>query len=201
MLWLDPLADAAPGILAADELAYYCHELGLVRPFRASAARSASYTVHLGPQYWRDGKLYDLTGEGIGIEPGDTVVVAPAEVLIVPHYLVGHFGPSVDTVHRGLGFGTALQVDPGYQGALSCPLHNYGARPTVLPEDAPFGRLDFMRLRFAAGSSGGFSSEDELYAAAESGRLRGAGGHPQILFRRRNRWRDPFGDSQYLPQR
>jgi hypothetical protein len=203
-LWSDPLTGAA-GPLGGHDLAAYGELLGLIRPWRAQNLRPAALVLRVGAAYWADGELHELgEGEDAVIAPGAMAVVPPAEVVVMPHYLRGRFGPSVRTVHQGLVFGTALQVDPGYMGALSPPLHNPTADPVRLRRGAPFARLDLDRLvppspevlaRLAA-----VRSEDELYAAAAAGEL-AHDGRAYALFERANRWRDPLRHPRYLSAR
>ena len=59
-------------------------------------------------------------------------MVTTYEWLNVPGFLIGRWNLKVKKVYNGLVWVGSLQVDPGYQGFLSCPLYNLSSKPQVI---------------------------------------------------------------------
>jgi deoxycytidine triphosphate deaminase len=206
--WLDPLEGQPGAVLAADQIQFYCSLFGMIRPFNADRLRTASYCLTVG-------ELVEEAGERRRLEVGDTVVVpprggariVPAEVLVVPHYLIGRLGPTVQKVHRGLLMGAGPQIDPGFQGALSCPIYNLGDRALVLERGETFARVDFVRTTGLASETkdrsiaykskdvaGWIDVETERQLYAQQEQLRGVGGWSIPLRPVERRWRHPLDE-------
>lgn len=192
--WSDPL-DGLPGaVLGADEIAFYCSLFGMIRPFDEGQLRSASYALTLGDVALVGGETLQLTADAptVNIPARGNATLVPAEVLLVPHYLVGRIGLTISLVHRGLLVGAGPQVDPGYQGALSCPVYNMTDKPIGLLRGDRLLRIDFARTGGLARETRDrlwdVDSEDELYASQQLG----VDGRAVPLFPRERRWRDPL---------
>lgn len=194
--WLDPLHGGPGAILGADAIRFYCSLFGMIREYRDEYCRTASYTLTLGEAAQVAGGRVDLNEANpkLRIPAGASATLVPAEVLVVPHYLIARIGLTVGLVQRGLLLGAGTQVDPGYQGALSCPVHNLSGSDLELECGRRLLRVDFVRTTGLAIESRELlmelDTEEELYA--RSGELRGLAGSSVPLFPQERRWRHPL---------
>jgi deoxycytidine triphosphate deaminase len=208
--WRDPL----PGVqamLSSDLIAYYnsvVAQPGMIDPFVEANLKPAAYELTLGPNFLLEGEPGVLTPERPWLElpPNSVVFVSMRERLVLPHYIVARFDLAIEFIYQGILLGTGPQVDPGFQGVLSCPLHNISNAPVHLQLGYPFAKIDFAKSRgLEAARAGGelddIKTEEELYAAAEGSRLRGEGGKHVKLFNPKNRWRQPIYSTSYAGQK
>jgi deoxycytidine triphosphate deaminase len=197
--WLDPL-DGQPGaVLAADQIQFYCDLFGMIRPFESDRLRPASYCLTVGDLAEVGGGRRILMAEDrdeVVVPAHGRVRIVPAEVLVMPHYLIGRLGPTVQQVHRGLLMGAGSQIDPGFQGALSCPVYNLTDSEVVLRRGRNFARVDFVRTTGLASENKSrliaIETEDQLYG--EQDELLGVDRWSVPLRPRVRRWRHPLDD-------
>jgi deoxycytidine triphosphate deaminase len=145
--WNDPWPELQ-GMLNAETIVRYHEEIGeMIRPFRAELLKPASYELTLGPRCLVEGKEKILTERmpHLVIPQNSIVFVSMRQVLCLPHYIVGRFDLAIDFIYRGLLLGTGPQVDPGFQGALGCPLHNISNEDIQMRLDEPFAKIDFVK--------------------------------------------------------
>lgn len=123
------------------------HARGMIRPFQSTLLKSAGYELTLGARCLVQGERLLLTERepSLIIPKNSVVYVSMQQVLCLPHYLVARFNLTIDLVYRGLLLGTGPQVDPGYQGALSCPLHNISSEEIEICLGQPFAKMDFVK--------------------------------------------------------
>jgi deoxycytidine triphosphate deaminase len=145
--WNDPWPELQ-GMLNAETIVRYHEEIGeMIRPFKADLLKPASYELTLGPRCLVEGKEKILTERmpHLVIPQNSIVFVSMRQVLCLPHYIVGRFDLAIDLIYRGLLLGTGPQVDPGFQGALGCPLHNISNEDIQMRLDEPFAKIDFVK--------------------------------------------------------
>lgn len=150
-LWNDPLHErVAQGVLLSDCIREYARLMGLIDTVDGSPLNDhlepASYTLRAGNRYYTDGMTHTLgEGETITIPPNGLVYVRVMERLRLPYYLIARINLRVKQVYRGLLLGTGPQVDPGFEGFLSCPIHNLTDSPIVLRYGEPLATIDFEK--------------------------------------------------------
>jgi deoxycytidine triphosphate deaminase len=145
--WNDPFPDLQ-GVLTSEHIRRY-HELvgRIIRPFDPGLLKTASYELTLGTQHLVEGEDRTLS-EGdpkLRLPPNSLSFVSMQQVLLLPHYLVGRFDLAIRFIYQGLLLGTGPQVDPGFQGALSCPLHNISNQEIVIELGESFAKIDFAK--------------------------------------------------------
>ncbi|MCA1833917.1 MAG: hypothetical protein ABR585_13560 [Gemmatimonadaceae bacterium] len=194
--WIDP-DPSATGMLAADRIEYYVQQVGMISPFNRAMLKPASYGMTLGPFYQVDGVHKVLTPLEVLVIPKNSIVfVSMREALRIPHYIVARFNLSIDLIYKGLLLGTGPQVDPGFQGVLSCPLHNISNQPIRIKLGDHFATIDFAKTTPLAERSlpllESLTSEEELYDREAD--LIGHEGYNNRLFSQKKRWARPILD-------
>jgi deoxycytidine triphosphate deaminase len=198
--WLDPDAETR-GMLSADRIQFYVHQARMIDPFDPARLKPASYALSLGPTYLIEDELQHLTplNPTLRIPQNSIVFVAMREVLRLPHYIAARFNLSIDLVYQGLLLGTGPQVDPGFQGVLSCPLHNISNEPIRINLGDHLATIDFIKTSGIGEESEellrSIRSEEELYEQAPQ--LIGHGGYDHRLFPESKRWLRPI--VEYTP--
>lgn len=193
--WKDP-DPANTAVLTADLIREYHYEVGrMIRPFQEKHLNSASYDLTLGPRCLVDGEEVILgeRDQVLRIEPGSIALAPSREMLFIPHWLVATFNLKSRYIFKGLLMGIGPQIDPGYMGVLTCPLHNISCEPIDLYFCEPFAKLDFIRTSWGATVElDGVDSEDALYERAARGELRGYKDNRVILWPREENFRPPL---------
>lgn len=181
-----------PGVLDSAEIRRYVEKCGLISPFNEDQLGPASYELTLGPLYYNQGRC-ELTESSPDLEvPRNSLIfISFQEILRLPHYMVARFGLNVTMLYRGLLLGAGPQVDPGFMGALSCPIHNISNQAFRLRLGEPLARIEFTKTTFATDHDlrdhlATIDSEKELYKFADA--------NPKLapLFPQRLRWREPI---------
>jgi deoxycytidine triphosphate deaminase len=145
--WRDPEPDCT-GVLSGDRIRAYQYATGrMIRPFQEQHLNAASYDLTLGPRCVIDGKevILDSNRRVVDIPPSSIAFVTSREELFIPHWLVARFNLKSRYIFEGLLMGAGPQIDPGFIGVLTCPLHNISNRPIRLQLGKPFAKLDFAR--------------------------------------------------------
>ena len=145
--WDDPRPDLQ-GMLTAEQIVMYDQQVGgMIRPFERRLLKPASYELTLGPWCMVEGKerLLSERHPHLIVPKNSIVFVSMNQVLCLPHYVVGRFDLAIDLIYQGLLLGTGPQVDPGFQGALGCPLHNISNDDIELRYNAAFAKIDFVK--------------------------------------------------------
>jgi len=183
-------------MLSADRIQFYVDKVRLIDPFDVEKLKPASYGLTLGPSYQHEGTLYQLTPlkPTLVIPENSIVFVSMRESLRLPHYMAARFNLAIEHIYKGLLLGTGPQVDPGFQGVLSCPLHNISNEPIRIDLDEHLATIDFIKT---TGIHDGrkdlleaVKDEDELYSRREE--IQGFGGYSNQFFRRDKRWVRPI---------
>jgi deoxycytidine triphosphate deaminase len=206
-LWSDPDVGSRVGVLLSDRIGFYSRTLGLIEPFREDRLGPASYDISLGNECWYADHAED-TGEpkrvlapdeNLILEPNSIVYVTSSETLNLPFYLVGRFNLKLRLLHAGLLVGTGPQIDPGFSGRLSCPLHNLSNSRVSLKCGVPFAVLEFQKTTpFAEAESWTEgTSLDEVRKRGEARSLKGLQGQPCLTFPSKSLHREPV--KRYIP--
>jgi deoxycytidine triphosphate deaminase len=203
-LWSDP-DQGTHGILLSDRIQFYVEKVGLIEPFCATHLAPATYDLSLGLDCWyaqhaRDSgrsKREMSEGEDLIMEPNSIVYVTSKEVLKLPFYLAARFNLKLRLLHEGLLVGTGPQVDPGFRGRLSIPLHNVSSQRVALRAGERFAVIEFQKTTpFPEIQTKGIR-EREVRTDGEAGSLIGIGGHPCLTFPSHSLDRQPV--ERYVP--
>ena len=193
--WIDPEPDLR-GMLSADRIQQYVDLVRLIDPFDPKNLKPASYKLTLGPNYQFAGVNGVLTDDDPSLViPANSIVFASMQERIrLPHYIAARFNLAIDHIYRGLLLGTGPQVDPGFQGVLSCPLHNISNQTILIPLGEHLATIDFIKTTPFAESSTKtlkeIQSEEDLYLRERE--LIGVGGRDHRLFEESKKWKRPI---------
>lgn len=189
--WVDPYPDVQ-GVLLSDMIKLYVDEIGLIDPFEPSSLKPASYGARLGFKYYINGQFGNLMpDETLKIPPNSVAYVSFLERINMPYYMIGRFNLKIDLIYQGLILGTGPQVDPGFRGLLSCPLHNISSNEIGIEQGERFATIDFEKTTpFAAGEDPehlrtlGFESRlyEQQCPEYDSACIRGRAAAPCLLF-------------------
>jgi deoxycytidine triphosphate deaminase len=190
--WLDP-EPTFQGMLASDRILAYHYKIGrMIRPLQMQHLKPASYELTLGPLCLVEGveRILTETDRILTIQPNSIVFVSMREQLLIPHWLVGRFDLAIDYIYQGLLLGTGPQVDPGFQGVLSCPLHNISSQPIDLEFCEPFAKIDFVKTSFGLDVDLATASSDEALRNASP--IPGYEGNELKIFSSQKTFRPPI---------
>jgi deoxycytidine triphosphate deaminase len=202
--WSDPLP-AWQGMLSSDLIAYYHHQVGgMIEPWDEALLKPASYELTLGEECLVDGKRMLLTDDEPWLEiPENSIVfVSMGQAVRLPHYIAARFDLAIEFIYQGILLGTGPQVDPGFQGVLSCPLHNISSDSVHMRLGQPFAKMDFAKTSGLWKAAKTPSLEDvkdekDLYARVMADEIEGLDGYPVRLFKADKRWREPIYSPGY----
>ncbi|MFZ0770272.1 MAG: hypothetical protein WCA27_28565 [Candidatus Sulfotelmatobacter sp.] len=138
------------GILLSNQIHRLCSEAGLLISdgYESKNLRPASYTLRIGDDYVdSDGNVHRLTKEddSFVFQKNSIIFVSTKEKLELPYYIIGRFNIRVNWVYDGVLLGTGPQVDPGFSGALSCPLYNLTNMDLTIMRGQDFATIDFEK--------------------------------------------------------
>lgn len=151
--------DSTGSVLRKPDIDAYCRGSlpPLIEPLdRNRLHESASYELRLGSRYRLGSSrnaewLTDTEDRTLTIPAHGIAVVTTYEWLNIPGYLIARWNLRVRMVYRGLVWVGSLQVDPGYQGFLFCPIYNLSDRPQALRYKDPLFIIDFVTTTRATG--------------------------------------------------
>jgi deoxycytidine triphosphate deaminase len=203
-LWSDP-DPSSQGILLSDRIQFYVQAFGLIDPFDQAHLAPASYDLSLGKDCWCAQYTKDTgrstrelpSGSDLIIEPNSIVYVTSGEVLRLPFYLTARFNLRLRLLHEGLLVGTGPQVDPGFRGRLSVPLHNVSSQRIALRAGERFAVIEFQQTTPFPSCGKGARRERDVRSDGEALAIKGLGGHPCITFPTRSLDRQPV--ERYVP--
>ncbi len=148
----------------------------LIDPLNQNHLReSASYELSLGSRYRRGESdsadwLTDSKKDLI-IPPHGIAVVSTYEWLNIPGCLIARWNLKVRMVYRGLVWVGSLQVDPGYQGFLFCPIYNLSNKPQTLIYKDPLFIIDFVLTTPSPDKYGLWKPRGDKYSTFDFERL------------------------------
>lgn len=180
--FFNDIGEIPPALLNSADILSYVAATGMIYPFHADVEHlhPASYAVPLEGTCirWRRDKLHTKRVKNIerGQEfylPQDSIAFLTLEpALRIPDYLALRFNLRVDNAYRGLLLGTGPLVDPGFQGRLSIPLHNFTTNDYVFTGGDRIIWLEFTKLSPQSNWSPDFGTNPKIDATGEKGRLR-----------------------------
>jgi len=147
------ITDELGAVLKQQEIKAMCKNIPpLIDPIDEAGFDAASYKLRLGNKY-RLGKTYSWLSDDpekpenkqIIIPPHSITVVCTYEWLNIPSFLIARWNLRVTKVYYGLVWVGSLQVDPGFQGFLSCPLYNLSNEPQILEYKDALFTIDFVK--------------------------------------------------------
>lgn len=143
--WVDP-DENIKGVLLSDAIAFYIEKANLIEDHDFESIKAASYALRLGAIYYQDGKFGKLKGgETLILKSNSLTFVSMLERVNLPLYMIGRFNLKIDLIYQGILLGTGPQVDPGFRGNLSCPLHNISNNHVELKYGERFATIDFIK--------------------------------------------------------
>lgn len=147
---LGSLPGVAGSVLLSDQIEYYCDRNNLDPPlienFGKENLKPARYNLRLGHEAHIEGKWVKIDQDHpLILQPHQVAVVRTFEEVNLPKFLIGRWNLTVDMVYEGLLWVGALQVDPGWQGPLPCPIYNLANRVIELRYQQKVFSIDFVR--------------------------------------------------------
>jgi deoxycytidine triphosphate deaminase len=206
-MWHDPDPTITSGVLLSDRIQFYAEQVDLITPFEALRLGPASYDLSVGNECWYAEHLRETgeakrtlaTGERIVLPPNSITFVSTRESLNMPFYLAARFNLKLRLLHEGLLLGAGPQIDPGFSGRLSCPLHNISSEKISLTAGEPFAVIEFHKTsRFAELEA--FPKTTTLADVRRRGEqrlLKGVKGYPCLTFPTQSLNREPI--KRYVP--
>jgi hypothetical protein len=169
-LWVDPLADdprvKAGAVLLGDIIDHYVKSFNVLfdntAAYKEGKLKGGSYTMtpdedeactfmpnrEGGVEKKQLAKDRDGNGEYYVVPCNSLVYIRLKQRLRLPFYIIGRHNLKIRYVYKGLLLGTGPQVDPGFQGSLFIPLHNFttsDVKVYITGEENPFVSIDFVR--------------------------------------------------------
>ena len=140
-------------VLLSDEIRYYAADPAipaaqrLIEPFNEDHLEAARYNLRLGTEYRKQDQAYVLSDKEpwLSLQPHQMALVETLEEVRLPRFLIARWNLKVPKVYDGLLWVGALQVDPGWQGHLSCPIYNMSNREVRLKYKDELFAMDFVR--------------------------------------------------------
>lgn len=163
----DPYEGIPPALLNSGHLASYALACGMIEPFEASRlTKPATYLVGLEgdcryiDQYGSLVTFYlsrNPKARRVHLDVRDRVILAPnslcyltlAPEFRLPAYLGARFNLVISQVYRGLIVGTGPLVDPGFEGRLSIPIHNFTNQEYQLLAGEGLVYFEFTKLSWS----------------------------------------------------
>lgn len=206
-MWIDPDRGSIQGLLLSDRIRFYVDHVQMIDPFTDSNLGPASYDLTLGLECWYADHLKETgqakrilaPGESLVLPPNSITFVTTKEKLNMPFYVAARFNLKLRLLHEGLLLGTGPQIDPGFIGRLSCPIHNVSSEKISITPGETFAVIEFHKTTpFAQQQSlNANMSIGDIRRRGESGELKGVAGYPCITFPRHSLDREPV--KRYVP--
>jgi deoxycytidine triphosphate deaminase len=179
-------------VLRKSDIKHFCEQRipPLIDPFEEDYLKeSASYELRLGSRY-RPGdsdsaKYLTNSNDTLTIPEHGIAIVSTYEWLNIPGCLIARWNLRVKMVYRGLVWVGSLQVDPGYQGFLFCPIYNLSNKPQILVYKKPLFIIDFVRTTPTQGKYELWALRGDRYSTFDFDRLdvQKIGSAPEHSFR------------------
>lgn len=157
---LDPFPSIEPSLLNSADIYDYVEKTGMIFPFYPENLKPASYGIRMGGEfvYWEnrekkvEGRLEDIEEKDsdgdivFTLKRNSIAFVGLEPVFRFPDYIAGRFNLKVKHVYQGLLLGTGPLVDPGFQGKVFIPLHNFTCNDYKLKIKKPLIYMEFTKL-------------------------------------------------------
>ncbi len=143
--WEDP-DENIKGVLLSDAIAYYIEKARLIENYDPQCIKSGSYALRLRARYYQNGRFGNLKEGGtLILKRNSLTFVSMLERVNIPLYMIARFNLKIDLIYKGIILGTGPQVDPGFRGNLSCPLHNISNNDVEIRFEERFATIDFLK--------------------------------------------------------
>jgi deoxycytidine triphosphate deaminase len=160
----DPFENIPPALLNAGHIASYAMAAGMIEPFEISQlTKPATYLVKVeGECRYRDeeGKLVSFylsrdrqhhnrfldVRTNVRLAPNSVCYLTLAPTFRMPSYIGARFNLLIRDVYRGLLVGTGPLVDPGFNGRLSIPIHNFTDREYFIDAGEGLVYFEFTKM-------------------------------------------------------
>ena len=152
------LPDAYHGaVLLSDQIEFYIKNLEppllqnankspIFGPELDQCLDTASYKLRLGDEAHVGGEWVKISRDKpLVLPPHQVAVVKTHEIINIPRFLIARWNLRVQWVYEGLLWTGGPQVDPGWRGALYCPIYNLAERQLVIPHKERVFTMDFTR--------------------------------------------------------
>ena len=143
--YFDPYPNIPSALLNSADILAYVKKTGIISPFYEEDLKGASYEVSIKGKviyYVKkensskkllesssdfESKEINLLKENdyFDLEPNHIAFVTLEPIFRIPYYMILRFNLKIKHIYKGLLLGTGPMVDPGFQGKLSIPLHNF----------------------------------------------------------------------------
>lgn len=117
-----------------------------IDPFHEDRIQPASIDVTVSHEIQVDGRVVDVSERAYALEPGRSAGIQSLETVTLGLGIVGLFSGMGSLAKRGLLYGSGLQIDPGYSGALVFFVHNVGPTAFMLRAEMPIATVAFHSL-------------------------------------------------------
>ena len=149
----DPFPDIQPALLNSADIFKYVAATGMIYPFYPEKLKGASYSVKLKGEcrYWdEDGKEWrtnlERKHDKFVLKRNSLAYITLEPQIRIPDYLAIRFNLKISHVYKGLLLGTGPLVDPGFEGRLSIPLHNFTSNMYEFYGDQDLIWIEFTKL-------------------------------------------------------
>lgn len=134
------------GVLLSNRIKDYAYK-GMICPFDKDKLKAAGYRLSIGDEYYLGGDRFRLRcdGDTMEIAPYEVAVIKTKEYINMPWFLIGRWNIRVSHAYDGLLWVGAAQVDPGYEGHLSCPIYNLSNKTVRLKRGDNIALIDFVK--------------------------------------------------------
>ena len=149
----------------------------LLRDADPEMINGASYDLHLGDEYYYDGKIQKLSDEKpfLTIEPYDYAIVSCRETAWIPRDVIAKFGLTVGLFCQGIILSNGPQIDPGFRGTLFCLLFNTSNRAVHLKRGKHYATIEFNKLiGYAEPYDGKYQGKERIIEYIPENALHGA---------------------------
>lgn len=155
------------GMLAKHDLAYLIQKKEILQNSIYVNLKAAVYEMRLGSFAFRwEGdkrkiiRLGDQHDRELILPPNSLTFVTTVEKFNLPTDIIARFNLKVDWVHCGLLLGTGPIVNPGFNGYLLIPIHNFSSREVQICYGAKLIAVEFTKIPSVEGEE--FSFEQKV---------------------------------------
>lgn len=136
------------GVLHSESIEKLIDAGSLMEGVDKSQIQPASYDLRIADEYWCQGNFHTLNPSNriLRIPPYSFVIVQAAEVAKLPSFISASFDIRVSLFFSGVVLSNGPQVDPGYNGALFCMLHNASGSEVGINQGDHFATIQFQTM-------------------------------------------------------
>lgn len=142
--WIDPDLESS-GVLLSDRIIFYVEKVNLIHPFDEDSLEPASYTLHVGDEYYENDRLCEAKEGKILFHKNSLIYLKLMEEINMPYYMIAHHDLKVKQVYRGFLAGKSIHVDPGYSGHINYPIYNFTEEDKILKVGDPIAAIEFIK--------------------------------------------------------